>query len=377
MTVPTHPTSRFVFCVCQFGMENICKREILALHPFLAFAFSRPGFLTFKVQAGVDLPETFELKTTFARTSGWSLGRIDKAELGSVATELIPRIEQTKATCVHVWQRDSAMPGDNGFEPGISPRAQSVATELFNLVALQAGQGRTTTGIDIAFPTGDSRRPMIRVNQIAEHAERVFDVVLVEPDSWWLGWHTAHSVPRRWPGGVPIADLSKPVISRAYWKMAEALAWSRFQTDPGQWCVELGAAPGGACQYLLERGLHVIAVDPAELDERLKHEPNLVHLGCRSREVRRARLKQARWLFADLNVAPTYTLDTVGDLISSPKIMLHGMLLTLKLMSLELAQNIPEFVARVSSWGYSGIHVRQLAFNRREVCLMAVMEESD
>ena len=184
-------------------------------------------------------------------------------------------------------------------------------------------------------------------------------------------------MPRRWPGGVPLGDLSKPVISRAYWKMAEAIAWSRFPIVAGQWCVELGAAPGGACQYLLERGLHVIAVDPADLDDRLKSEPNLIHMRCRSREVRRARLKHARWLFADLNVAPTYTLDTVGDLVSSSKIGIHGMLLTLKLMSLDLVQNIPEFIARVAGWGFSGIHVRQLAFNRREVCLMAVMEKSE
>ena len=269
------------------------------------------------------------------------------------------------------------MPGDNGFEPGISPLAQSVAAELLHQAALARAAGEASPEIDVSKLSIAAPRKIFRVNQIAEHGEQVFDVVLVEPDSWWLGWHTAHSVPRRWPGGVPRCDLSKPVISRAYWKMAEALAWSRFPIDAGQLCVELGAAPGGACQYLLECGLHVIAVDPAELDERLKSQSNLLHLRCRSREVRRARLKRARWLFADLNVAPSYTLDTVGDIVSSPKLGVDGILLTLKLMNLELAKDIPDFISRVKGWGYSSIHVRQLAFNRREVCLMASKEKSD
>lgn len=366
--------SQFVFCVCQVGMENVCKREVLSLHPFLAFAFSRPGFLTFKIRADENLPETFELKTTFARTSGWSLGKMDRADPSKVVGDVLPRIEQTGATCVHVWQRDSAMPGDNDFEPGISPLAQSVAAELAKYAEgaqpIESSAGAVAQDL-LVKPI----RSKFRVNQIADHGERVFDLVLVDPDAWWLGWHTAHSVPRRWPGGVPLFDLSKSVISRAYWKMAEALAWSRFPVQPGQWCVELGAAPGGACQYLLERGLHVIAVDPAELDERLKTEPHLVHLRSRSRDVRRSRLKSARWLFADLNVAPSYTLDTAGDILSSPKLSVQGILLTLKLMDFDLVQEFPKYVARVASWGFSSIHLRQLAFNRREVCLMA--EKSD
>ena len=350
---------RFVFCVCQQGAENACKREVLSRHPFLAFAFSRPGFLTFKVADSTDLPESYDLRLTFARTSGWSLGKMEHADLGSVRTDLIEKIKSSAATCVHVWQRDVAFPGDGGFEPGTSELARSIAEEI-RLQLAQSAVG------DVALT------PTIRVNQIADHGERVFDVAIVEPDSWWLGWHMAYSVPRCWPGGTPLMELAKPVVSRAYWKMSEAIAWSRLPIAAGQWCVEIGAAPGGACQFLLENGLHVIAVDPAEMDESVKSHPNLIHLLCRSREVRRVLLKDCKWLFADLNVAPNYTLDAVQDIVGSSKLRFQGLLLTLKMMNWELADDIPTFISRVREWGFESVHARQLAYNRREICVMAL-----
>jgi 23S rRNA (cytidine2498-2'-O)-methyltransferase len=267
MTDTSFARPGFVFCVCQVGMENVCKREVLGLHPYLAFAFSRPGFLTFKVQSDAELPATFELKTPFVRTSGWSIGRLNPGEPREHIDQLVERIRELNATIVHVWQRDQAIPGEDGFEPGRSPLAQDLANALAQRWAESAATPQE-----------------LRINQVADHGERVFDVAIVEPDSCWLGWHTAHSVPRRWPGGVPPNDPAKQVISRAYWKMAEALQWSRLPIAAGQWCVELGAAPGGACQYLLEQGLKVIAVDPAELDERLKQHAGIIHLRCRRSE---------------------------------------------------------------------------------------------
>lgn len=372
MNEPPAAPAPFVFCVCQIGMENVCKRDVLELNPFLAFAFSRPGFLTFKIQSTVELPATFELRTPFVRTSGWSLGKVVATEPAARLQEVVGHIRQSKARCIHVWQRDLDVPGAGDFEPGVSPLARTAAAEIES----QLGARDPLAADHDTESTGHDPGRIWKFNQVADHGERVFDVVLVEPDSWWMGWHTAHSVPRGWPGGVPIFDLSQPVISRAYWKMAEAIAWCRFPVTPGHWCVELGAAPGGACQFLLERGLHVIAVDPAELDEKIRQHPHLVHLRCRSRDVRRSLLKHVRWLFADLNVAPTYTLDTVGDIVASSKVNIQGMLLTLKMMDFDLVTEIPKYMARVKDWGYTSVHVRQLAFNRREVCLMASRAQS-
>ena len=37
----------------------------------------------------------------------------------------------------------------------------------------------------------------------------------------------------------------------------------------------------------------------------------------------------------------------------------------------QLAERVPEFHKRVRSWGYGFVRSRQLAYNRREICLAA------
>ncbi len=166
------------------------------------------------------------------------------------------------------------------------------------------------------------------------------------------------------------------MLSRAYLKMQEAILWSRFPLLPGQVCVEIGAAPGGACQAPLEHGLKVIAVDPAELDPSLLSHPDLMYIRARSREVRRRRLQSADWLMADLNVAPNYTLDAVADIVSHSEMSITGMILTFKLMTWDLAAHVPDYIARIKELGFHYVRTRQLAHNRREFCLAALRDKT-
>ena len=66
-------SSSYIFTVCQVGAEKALKDEISREHPDLRFAFSRPGFVTFK-SLGAPLNEDFALKSVFARAYGLSLG---------------------------------------------------------------------------------------------------------------------------------------------------------------------------------------------------------------------------------------------------------------------------------------------------------------
>lgn len=72
--------------------------------------------------------------------------------------------------------------------------------------------------------------------------------------------------PAPWPGGrVPIEE-DKSAPSRAYRKLAEALAWSGATIEAHQRCVDLGAAPGGWTHVALLAGAKVVAVDRAPLE---------------------------------------------------------------------------------------------------------------
>jgi 23S rRNA (cytidine2498-2'-O)-methyltransferase len=50
------------------------------------------------------------------------------------------------------------------------------------------------------------------------------------------------------------------------------------------------------------------------------------------------------------------------------------MLLTLKLPDWNLAMEVPQYIARIKSWGYNLICARQLQHNRREICVAALQK---
>ena len=154
--------------------------------------------------------------------------------------------------------------------------------------------------------------------------------------------------------------------------MLEALNWSALPTARGDLCIELGCAPGGASQALLEYGLTVLGVDPAEVNPEVLAHPHFTHLRRRSIEVPHKQLCGARWLAADINATPTYTLDAVEQVITNDQTNIRGMILTLKLTDLKLAEALPQFIERIRSWGYRDVRTRQLAFNRQEICLVAL-----
>jgi 23S rRNA (cytidine2498-2'-O)-methyltransferase len=160
-------------------------------------------------------------------------------------------------------------------------------------------------------------------------------------------------------------------ISRAYHKMQEALLWSQLPVSAGELCVEIGCAPGGSAQALLDRGLRVIGIDPAAVDERLRAHPHFVHVQKRASDVKRRDFARARWLVADSNVAPQTTLDVVEAIVTHRDVHLRGLLLTLKLLDWTFVEQIPEYLDRIRSWGYRDVRARQLAANRREFCVAA------
>jgi 23S rRNA (cytidine2498-2'-O)-methyltransferase len=90
--------------------------------------------------------------------------------------------------------------------------------------------------------------------------------------------------------------------------------------------------------------------------------------------VRRRDFRKIRWLTADMNVAPRYTLDVVEEIVAHPQINIRGMLLTLKLFQWEMAQEVPQYVARIRAWGYNFVNIRQLQYNRQEICVAALQK---
>ena len=167
-------------------------------------------------------------------------------------------------------------------------------------------------------------------------------------------------------------ELPPDAVSRAWLKMEEALRWSQLPIQRDARVAEIGSAPGGASQSLLARGCWVTGIDPAEMAPEVLGHPRFTHIRRRSTQVRRRDFRKIRWLTADMNVAPSYTLDAVEEIVAHPEIAIRGLLLTLKLPQWDLAEHVPDYLERVRSWGFNIVRARQLQHNRREICLAAL-----
>lgn len=352
---PPATTPAFIFATCQVGAESALKSEIARTHPGFHFAYSRPGFLTFKLPPGQPLAEDFELRSVFARAWGFSLGKVKAESLDEAGAAVWQTAGEMPYQALHVWQRDVAAIGQRSFEPHVTPAALAAEEAI-----RRQAENRTLAA------------PLARV---AEPGQRVLDCVLVEPHEWWIGWHIANGGDSGHPGGLRQLHVPEGIVSRAYIKMQEALAWSGLPIVPGQVCVEIGCAPGGASQALLEHGLAVVGIDPAEVDSTVLAHPNFTHVRKRGADVRRREFRGVQWLAADMNVAPDYTLDTIEAIVTHEAVNVRGLLLTLKLLDWKLAEQLPGYLQRVRGWGYQQIAARQLAHNRQEVCVTALRAE--
>jgi 23S rRNA (cytidine2498-2'-O)-methyltransferase len=96
-------------------------------------------------------------------------------------------------------------------------------------------------------------------------------------DKGYIGISTAEENLSSWPGGARRFAQTPEQISRAEFKLLEALEVFGVTLPPQGHALDLGAAPGGWTRLLLEAGLNVVAVDPANLDPRLTRVKRMEH----------------------------------------------------------------------------------------------------
>ena len=344
------PTFAMLSCAC--GAEQVVKTEMA--DEGWRLAFSRPGFVTAKNDQDVPLPNG-----VFVRTASRSLGQVRGSQANAMVAELASQLAENdpngqKFDQLHVWPKDRVPIGRFGFEPG--------ADEVSSVVSDAVYSGLNETWLKCDAP-----------NRIAQPGDRVLDLVLVDPSHWFMGVHEATVWPTRWPGAVqPIQPWNEPV-SRAYYKAAESITWSGFDMQPGDLAVEIGSAPGGACGRLLELGLRVIGIDPAEMDPRINQHPNFQHIRARGGDLPRRQFRGAKWLLVDSNVRPDQTLTTIENIVTHRQSDFVGLLITLKIGDYSSASLIDTWFDRIVRWKPSHVQVRQLARNKCEVCFAVSM----
>ncbi|HBT78251.1 MAG TPA: hypothetical protein DEB39_15305 [Planctomycetaceae bacterium] len=366
--------SSFIYMSCQIGAESALKREIARISGFRP-AFSRPGFLTFKTDRTneIDPQELadFHNNLVFARSIGLSLGKIEAPDLETVAEKVFagyidgPLFKEKRHLRFHVWQRDAYQPGEHGFEPGMGESARKLHGRLVAHILERAAShidqpNRWACGIDL---------PELP----AQLSDTIVDCIGIDRDTWWIGTRMPCRLDAmsQWPGGITPLLLPFDAVSRAWLKFEEGLRWSAFPIGIGTRCLDIGSAPGGSSQALLARGAEVIGLDPGEMAPAVLNHPNFTHLRGRTGKVKVRAFRKVRWILADMNVAPQYTLRALEDLVLHPEMKIRGLLFTLKLFHWNLAEALPEYLKTIRHWGFHSIRAKQLAFNKQEVMVAA------
>jgi 23S rRNA (cytidine2498-2'-O)-methyltransferase len=97
------------------------------------------------------------------------------------------------------------------------------------------------------------------------------------PQSAFLGLSFVDYNLSGWAGGERRFAREEGQVSRAEFKLLEALEAFHIHLPPRGIALDLGAAPGGWTQVLRQREQFVTAVDPAALDPRLEEDKGIRH----------------------------------------------------------------------------------------------------
>jgi 23S rRNA (cytidine2498-2'-O)-methyltransferase len=101
--------------------------------------------------------------------------------------------------------------------------------------------------------------------------------ILGAADKAYIGISDVTENVSAWPGGMRHFAQTQEQLSRAEFKLLEALETFEVEFPDHGLALDLGAAPGGWSRLLLEAGMNVVAVDPANLDQKLMQHPRLKH----------------------------------------------------------------------------------------------------
>ncbi len=207
-----------------------------------------------------------------------------------------------------------------------------------------------------------------------KHPEIIVSLLCTQEQAY-MGISLARENLSAWPGGMRHFAQTPEQISRAEFKLLEALEIFGVTLPTRGRALDLGAAPGGWTRLLLEAGLRVVAVDPAKLDPRLVRRPNLTHYRGYA-EAYVEEFEDQRQLF------DVITNDMRMDARESARLLLamrdflkhDGFIIsTLKLphatASIDPLRNLREATSLLSRY-FDIVQAKQLFHNRQEVTII-------
>ena len=189
-----------------------------------------------------------------------------------------------------------------------------------------------------------------------------------------LGLSRATQNLSNWPGGMRKYAFRPETISRAEFKLLEAIEHFALQLPQHGLAVDLGAAPGGWTRILLENGMHVIAVDPASLSPTLNAHPNLTHFKGLAQNFIKNNNEPIDVLVNDMKMDVQESAKIMN--LMAPYVKCGGLaIVTFKLPHSKKTAIVNKGLSLLSK-NYSVLHVKQLFNNRSEITVVARKREA-
>jgi 23S rRNA (cytidine2498-2'-O)-methyltransferase len=236
-------------------------------------------------------------------------------------------------------------------------RSFSVQTRLLGEGAWQYGRFEVNEALAAAWQPAGGRLDVRQPAQVVS--------VNLSPSAAYLGLSWAADNLSNWAGGEQRFRREPGQISRAEFKLLEALDVLHLALPEGGLALDLGAAPGGWTRVALARGLHVVAVDPAQLHASLSLRPGLEYVNQTAQRFFERDRRRYVLLLNDMRM----------DALASAEVMLRAASQLqapgLAVMTVKLPrQHIEQIVGRTLSLltrRYVLLGARQLFHNRSEI----------
>ena len=163
-------------------------------------------------------------------------------------------------------------------------------------------------------------------------------------------------------GEVTLVEDRTGPPNRAYLKLWEALVRLRRWPQPGERCLDLGAAPGGWTWVLARLGARVVAVDKAPLEPRIAAMPNVEWRGESAFALEPGSVGPIDWLFSDVICYPARLLRLVERWRASG--VVKNFICTMKF------QGETDYAAAAAFAAIPGAQVLHLHHNKHELTFM-------
>ncbi len=351
--------SPFLFTLVQVGAEATLKTEMMRLDAAWKPSYSRPGFVTFKRADGRNVDPALISGSVFAREYGLSLGSV-RTDAENWAAEFLAwlKLAQGEWKAPQLRLHVSARPR---FVPGEEPLGSE----------------------NDDFGEMDLRRALAKAgwvfggrSELPDDGEWIVDLVIVEPGEIWVGVHRHHAGHTGYPGGQIPTDMPDEAPSRAYLKFVEAGRLWHVPFRAEDTVLEIGASPGGMSFAALERGMTVWGVDPGFMDPRVRATfPDRFHfLHFKVLDLRPEDLPRSPdWIVCDISLAPAIAMQGLEHAwdVSRAQESACGLVMVLKMNQWKLAEEIPRFLQKIKSLGFTRVQARQLPSNRQEITVYA------